>query len=47
MNQGGFVEVHFNRVPLAYFVTSGYGDTDSGGGIDPSGNAALIRQHGD
>jgi arginine decarboxylase len=29
------VVVHFNRVPLAYFVTSGYGDTDSGGGIDP------------
>ena len=27
--------VHFSRVPLAYFVTSGYGDTDSGGGIDP------------
>ena len=27
--------VYFNRIPLAYFVTSGYGDTDSGGGVDP------------
>lgn len=27
--------VHFNRIPFAYFVTSGHGDTDSGGGIDP------------
>ena len=27
--------VQLTRVPLAYFVTSGYGDTDCGGGIDP------------
>lgn len=27
--------IRFNRVPLAYFVTSGFGDTDCGGGIDP------------
>ena len=25
----------FPRIPLGYFVTSGYGDTDCGGGIDP------------
>ena len=27
--------VHLTRIPLAYFVTRGYGDTDSGSGIDP------------
>ncbi|MGK4008298.1 pyruvoyl-dependent arginine decarboxylase [Sorangium sp. So ce1036] len=26
---------YLTRVPLAYFVTSGYGDTDHGGGLDP------------
>ncbi|KYF58510.1 hypothetical protein BE08_37970 [Sorangium cellulosum] len=26
---------YLTRVPLAYFVTSGYGDTDFGGGLDP------------
>ncbi|WP_437841494.1 pyruvoyl-dependent arginine decarboxylase [Sorangium sp. So ce1153] len=26
---------YLTRVPLAYFVTSGYGDTDYGGGLDP------------
>src|SRR5450759_3050961 len=34
---GGVMEtvVHLTRIPLAYFVTRGYGDTDSGSGIDP------------
>ena len=27
--------VAFTRVPLAYFVTWGYGDTDCGGGVNP------------
>ncbi|WP_437955616.1 pyruvoyl-dependent arginine decarboxylase [Sorangium sp. So ce119] len=27
--------IYLTRVPLAYFVTSGYGDTDHGGGLDP------------
>jgi arginine decarboxylase len=27
--------IRLSRVPLAYFVTCGFGDTDCGGGVDP------------